>query len=350
MSLEVQIKKHLKDFSLEVSFLHEGRCLGILGASGCGKSMTLKCIAGIEKPDEGKIVLQDKVLFDSSRRINKKVQERRIGYLFQNYALFPSMTVIENIGIGLKLPKKKKREAAYEYLKRFQLQGLENRYPRELSGGQQQRVALARIMAYQPDMILLDEPFSALDSNLKASLQWELLDLLKDYKGEIILVSHNRDEIYKFSDCLMVMDSGKQLLCGNTKDIFKSPKRMEAARLTGCKNISPIQKLGEYELIALDWGIRLITSVPIEENHRYVGIRAHNILIRYGREGENVVPVECKEYSEAVTDFEFLLKNQESTKSKEIILRIPKHKTDFDDHIKLPKYIALPKEALMLLE
>lgn len=350
MGLEVQIKKRFKDFSLEVSLFHEGRCLGILGASGSGKSMTLKCIAGIEKPDEGRIVLQNKVLYDSQIGINKKPQERKIGYLFQNYALFPNMTVRDNIGVGIRLPKEEKTVIVQEYLERFQLQGLGNRYPQELSGGQQQRVALARIMVYYPDMILLDEPFSALDSCLRDSLQWELMNLLKDYKGEVILVSHNRDEIYKFSDRLSVMATGKQLLNGYTKEIFKNPKQMEAARLTGCKNISPIKILGEYELRALDWEISLKTSIPIGPNVRYVGIRAHNIEASKDREEENTIPVCGKGYTETVSEYEVLLQNRESANSKEICWRITKQNSGFDGQSRIPNYITMPKGALMLLE
>jgi molybdate transport system ATP-binding protein len=167
MSLEVKIKKRYKDFSLDVSLETKGEYLGILGASGSGKSLTLKCIAGVETPDEGKIVLKGRVLFDSENNINIKPQSRNIGYMFQNYALFPNMTAEENIGVGLKLTKKEKKKRVKELLSLFRLEDMGHKYPAQLSGGQQQRVALARIIAYEPDVLLLDEPFSALDSKLK---------------------------------------------------------------------------------------------------------------------------------------------------------------------------------------
>ena len=183
MSLLVDIKKKLKEFTLEIDFKTDGESLGILGASGSGKSMTLKCIAGVETPDEGRIVLNGKTLFDSRKGINLKPQDRNIGYLFQSYALFPHMTVEENIGIGLNLHKTEKELRIREIIESFHLEGLESKYPNKLSGGQQQRVALARCLVYKPDALMLDEPFSALDSHLKDHLQSEVLELLKSYDG-----------------------------------------------------------------------------------------------------------------------------------------------------------------------
>lgn len=248
-----------------MEFEADGGCMGILGASGCGKSMTLKCVAGIEKPDHGRIVLNGKVLFDSEKGINMPARERRVGYLFQNYALFPTMTVEENLAIVLPGKKKDKLPLVAEQLRRFQLEGLEKRYPSQLSGGQQQRVALARMLLYSPDIIMLDEPFSALDGFLKDTLQMEMLELIKDYSGDVLMVSHSRDEIYKFCDHMMLLSDGKTILKGSTKDIFRRPERMEAAKLTGCKNISSIEKISDYELYACDWKIKLKTEEKIED-------------------------------------------------------------------------------------
>ncbi len=177
MALEVAIKKYYPDFSLDVNFYTEKGILGVLGASGCGKSMTLKCIAGIETPDEGKIILNARVLFDSEKKINLSPQKRNIGYLFQNYALFPHMNVEENIAVGIKI-KEEKNEIIAKYLKIFHLENLKKAYPKNLSGGQQQRVALARIFASQPDILMLDEPFSALDDFLKWQVELELAKVL----------------------------------------------------------------------------------------------------------------------------------------------------------------------------
>lgn len=173
--LKVNIQKKLKEFDLNVDFELKKGCLGILGPSGCGKSMTLKSVVGIVNPDNGVISLttnDETVYYDSNEKINLKPQKRNVGYLFQNYALFPNMTVEENVAIGL--PKDYDEKRLTDMIKRFRLEGLEKRYPRELSGGQQQRVALARILAYSPDVILLDEPFSAMDTFLKEQLRIEL--------------------------------------------------------------------------------------------------------------------------------------------------------------------------------
>lgn len=161
MSLEVRIRRTLRDFSLETAFTTSDGVLGILGASGCGKSMTLRCIAGVETPDEGRIVLNGRVLFDSAAGVNLPPRQRRVGYLFQSYALFPHMTVEENIACALGWEKDRKKRAGTiaSLVGRFRLEGLEKRYPGQLSGGQQQRVALARILAYEPEALLLDEPF-----------------------------------------------------------------------------------------------------------------------------------------------------------------------------------------------
>ena len=162
MSLYVDIRKKLGNFTLETQFEAAEGVTGILGASGCGKSMTLRCIAGIVKPDEGHIELDGKVLFDARKKINLRPQERHVGLLFQNYALFPNMTVRQNLMAGLMAEKQDKRAAEAkirEMLEKFELVGLEKHKPAELSGGQQQRVALARIFLSSPKMLMLDEPF-----------------------------------------------------------------------------------------------------------------------------------------------------------------------------------------------
>ena len=245
MSIKVQIRRKLDSFLLDISFQSESRRIGILGASGCGKSMTLKSIAGIETPDQGCIEVEGHTLFDREHKINLKPQRRNVGYLFQNYALFPTMTVEKNIAAGLKGSRQGNEARVREMVAKFQLQGLEKRLPGQLSGGQQQRVALARIMAYEPDMILLDEPFSALDMYLKDRLQQELMDMLADYRGTVIMVSHNRDELYRFSEELLIIDQGHIVAAGETKELFRNPVSREAARLTGCKNFSRALRTGE---------------------------------------------------------------------------------------------------------
>ena len=277
MGLIVDIKKHYKGFDLSVNFKNEGNRLGILGASGSGKSVLLKCIAGIITPDEGKIILGERTLFDAAQKINIKPQMRKIGFLFQHYALFPHMTVAENIGIGLGKSDPDKRMKVTAIMDKFRLNELASKYPKQISGGQQQRVALARCMIVEPEILLLDEPFSALDDHLKDHLQKEVMEYLGDFKGDVLLVSHSRDEIYRLSESLMVMDKGKSNYMGETHETFKHPKHKYVAKLTGCKNFSDIIRTGEH-YFARDWGVHL----PVEKPHldiQYFGIRAHDFIV-----------------------------------------------------------------------
>jgi molybdate transport system ATP-binding protein len=274
MSLMIDIKKKIGNFSLDISFETDSKISGILGASGCGKSLALMCIAGIVVPDSGKIILNDKVVFDSERRINIKPQERQIGYLFQNYALFPHMTVSQNILCGMH--KQKRKECFQEIIELTRLNGLEARRPSQLSGGQQQRVALARILAGEPELILLDEPFSAIDSFLREELRAETQKLLKRYDKEAFLVSHSRDEIYSLCEKTALIDEGKLLAYNDTKELFRDPGSCQAAILTGCKNIARARRLSEYTVEAYDWGVVFTTARPVAENLCAIGIRARH--------------------------------------------------------------------------
>lgn len=198
--LEVQIYKKLAEFDLDISFQVDDNILGLMGASGSGKSMTLKCIAGIETPDQGRIVLNGRVLFDSEKKINVPIQKRNVGYMFQNYALFPNMNVYENISVGLRARKVKDVDIVVQkVMQQFRIFELASRYPKQLSGGQRQRVALARLMAYEPDVLLLDEPFSALDEDLKEDLLQKLKSELQISKP-VIFVSHDKEEVNYLCD------------------------------------------------------------------------------------------------------------------------------------------------------
>ncbi len=289
MELFVDIEKRLPGFILKVSF-HTGQdAMGLLGASGSGKSMTLRCIAGIVKPDRGKIVLNGRVLFDSERGINIPSRERRVGYLFQNYALFPNMTVEENIGFALeKLPREKRTGLVKEKIERMKLEGLEKRYPFQLSGGQQQRVALARALAIEPEALLLDEPFSALDDHLRGLVAKELMDTLSGYHGVTLFVSHNMEEAYKICKRLVVLKKGAVEAAGDKEAIFQNPHTVETAQITGCKNFSRARYLSCNELYAVDWGIKLHVREALRENLEHVGIRAHYIQQAEENDNENI--------------------------------------------------------------
>ncbi len=312
MALYVDIKKNLGDFKLEVKFTAQEEIMAILGASGCGKSMSLKCIAGIETPDEGRIILGDRVLFDSKKNINLSPQKRKVGYLFQNYALFPNMTVEENIGAGVTLPKNERISVVKEKIKAFYLEGLEKKRPNQLSGGQQQRVALARILASEPEIIMLDEPFSALDSYLKWQLEQELIEVLSAFRGTILFVSHNRDEVYRFCDSIAVVSDGKVDMVSKKEDLFKNPHTLSAALLSGCKNISRAQKLTEHTLNAIDWDMVLYTRREVPEDIKHVGMRAH--YFKYAENGDVQNAMTCEVIKVIENPFSniILLKNRNS--------------------------------------
>lgn len=351
MSLFVDIKKKLKGFSLDVSFETNGEYLGILGSSGSGKSMTLKCIAGIETPDEGRIVLNGKVLFDSYGKINLKPQDRHIGYLFQNYALFPNMTVEENIGIGLLTSKIEKERRVSEIIKKFHLQGLEKKYPNQLSGGQQQRVAMARCIIYKPDILMLDEPFSALDSHLKEKLQSEVLEFLKLYDGEVLMVTHSRDEVYKFCNNIVIIDKGNSILLGNTKEVFRDPKLMEAAMLTGCKNISRCKVVSSNKVYAIDWDITLEIEKEIPKEINYIGIRAHSfeIVNTNFKTEKNILDCQIDKIVENVFEYSILLKNKNKENKNTILYKIKKEEWDNRKH-KEGLYLKIPESSILFLK
>lgn len=288
MSIEVLIKKDLGPFKLNIAFHSDSRRIGILGASGCGKSLTLKSIAGIERPDEGRIVINGKALFDSSERMNLKPQLRKVGYLFQNYALFPTMTVEQNIAAGLTGKRRQIMHRVHEMVERFHLNGLEKRLPGELSGGQQQRVALARMLICEPEVILLDEPFSALDVYLRDQMQRELMQMLETYPGIVILVSHSRDEVYRMSEEMLVLEQGRIAGQGNTKQLFDEPGNITIARLTGCKNIAKVRP-ADSGIYVEDWDMELPVRERAGANIQAVAIRAHQFCVRKTEENKHLV-------------------------------------------------------------
>lgn len=280
MSLSVDIAKHFGDFSLEVAFDAGAETLGFLGASGCGKSLTLRCIAGIETPDEGKIVVNDTVFFDKAHgkkaRINLAPQQRKTALLFQNYQLFPNLTVEQNVAAGLnpKMDSATRSTLINEQLVRFGLENLAKRYPLQLSGGQQQRVALARMLAAKPGILMLDEPFSALDAHLKSALEQDLQKLFERFEGSILYVSHDIDEAFRFCDRIAVVNEG-HLEEIDTKDrIITDPQTLATIRLSGCKNTTEATYIDEHHAFLPKWNITITSTRPLSPEIKYCGMRA----------------------------------------------------------------------------
>lgn len=321
MNLSVNIRKRLKGFQLKVDFEADQNILGILGASGSGKSMTLRCIAGIETPDEGKIILNDRVLFDSEKKINLPCQQRKVGFLFQNYALYPHMTVEKNIGFSLSgLHNDERIQKVHRAIEMMHLKTLEKRYPAELSGGQQQRVALARALVVEPEVLLLDEPFSALDEFLRNQMVNQLMETLSDYKGSTLFVTHNMEEAYRLCKRIMVIDHGGKEICGERDEIFMHPTTLPVAKVTGCKNISAAAMLADGRIEAKDWGISLQPSES-RSTIVHVGIRANHIKMAE-EPGENVYelwPVYTNEAPFRITVY--LSKGKPEPNSREYILQ-----------------------------
>jgi molybdate transport system permease protein len=296
MSLEVAIEKNVPGFRLAVEFTADGSPLGLLGPSGSGKTMTLRAIAGLETPDRGRIVLHGRVLFDSEQRINVPARTRRIGLLFQNYALFPHLTVSENIAFGLlDLPDEERNRRVTEQLAAAHLDGLAERYPATLSGGEQQRVALARALAIEPAALLLDEPFSALDTHLRGALERQLRETLASYGGSTMFVSHNLEEAYRVCEKLVVLAQGSVAAQGAKEEIFRHPPTLEVARVTGCKNFSRAQRLSDGRVEAHDWGCTLRVAQQFTNPPGHVAIRAHHVRVHPAQKldlenSENVFP------------------------------------------------------------
>lgn len=289
--------KRLHSFNLNVDFQAESEVLGILGPSGCGKSMTLKCIAGIEKPDSGYIELDGIVLFDSAKKINLPPQNRRVGYLFQHYALFPTMTVEQNLMAGVRPDDAENLHSEVKQIIRvMKLEGLENKKPDRLSGGEKQRVALGRILLNKPKILMLDEPLSALDQYLKWQVQLELVELFERWQKTILLVTHNREEIFQLCDTVTVLTEGTNEAKQTVSELFNAPQSLSAGILAGCRNFSKIEIIDQSQGLfkALDWGVTLY-SPKLTEFSRYCGAYSHSFEIDSNPnvDSHNTFPVAC---------------------------------------------------------
>lgn len=346
MSLKVNIKKQLNSFMLDINFAIGNEIFAILGASGCGKSMTLKCIAGIETPDSGYIELDGKVLFDSEMGINLSPQKRQAGYLFQNYALFPNMTVQKNIFFVTSGSIKDRHKTVRENIEMFHLQGLEKAYPASLSGGQQQRVALARILAAKSNLLMLDEPFSALDSYLKWQLELDLGEMLDGYKKTTLFVSHNRDEVYRLSDRIAVVNNGHIEVMSDKYGIFDDPQTAAATVLTGCKNISRARKIDNNHLYAYDWQLNITCNAQIPDDLSYIGFRAHFFEPEKELKSDNCFAVQIVRVIEDTFSFIIMIKPY-GTNAKSMRWELDKDKWHQLKDKKI--FLSMPEEKIILL-
>ena len=312
-----------------------GEFISIVGPSGCGKSTILSMLAGQLAPSEGSIYIGG-----------------TIGYMLQKDYLLQWRSIRSNALLGLEIQKKLTPEnIAYvdTLLTQYGLGDFKNSLPNQLSGGMRQRAALIRTLAVRPDILLLDEPFSALDGYLKDVLQREMQDFLKDYPGDMILVTHSRDEAYKFCRELSIVHEGRILVTGETKQLFERPGLLEAAKLTGCKNFSRAERLGPHEIYAADWKMKLHTEENVDMDITHVGIRGHWIRPE-SEPGENCMAVQVDQYIETTFEHQYMIRNKAEENAAGLWWMRPKNSFTEDPDKDLPEYLYLPPEHLMLLK
>jgi molybdate transport system permease protein len=352
--LSVDVRKCYPGFDLRAEFSTGVGPLGLLGASGSGKSMTLRCIAGLERPETGRIVLSGRVLLDTHNRIDVPPAKRQIGFVFQDYALFPHLTVRENIGFGLhRYGPDKRDESIVHWSRMLQIDALLDAYPGELSGGQRQRVALARALAVEPDALLLDEPLSALDPHLRRQMEEHLRAALECFRGVTVFVTHDRDEAFRLCEDMVVLSDGQVVASGPKREIFSHPRDLTVARLTGCKNIASMTPIGTQQIRVEEWGCTLSVDAALSERAAHIGIRAHDIRVVKDAVGENTFP--C-----------WLVASVESPFETTLYLRLHERPSEGDRaHIEAevsrgewgslaaepqPWYVVLDRAALLFLE
>lgn len=352
MSLFVDIEKNFKGFHLKSQFEAGDETMGLLGASGCGKSLTMRSIAGIEKPDCGKIVVNDVVFFDKAQNKKAKVdltpQQRKTALLFQNYMLFPNLTVEQNVAAGItkETSQADRDNLVNQELKRFNLEGLEKRYPVQLSGGQQQRVALARMLAARPQILMLDEPFSALDSYLKDQLGQDLAKLFESFDGTVLYISHDIDEALSLCNRIAVIDNGQIKEIDDRRELLNNPKCVAALKLTGCKNILSASR-NDDKIEVSDLGIELSATSDLKDVN-FVGIRSFDIEETKESTGENVFKATVSHVTRTHWEQHILLQ-LEGAKTT-LFWKKSTVGRDWDDINKVGEelYIKIPKEKVVL--
>ena len=297
----------LRDVSLSVS---KGDVVAILGPSGSGKTTLLRCVNFLERADAGELLFDDEK-FDLNRASHRDIARirQKTAFVFQNYNLFRNKTALQNVTEGLIVARKMKKAEAEEIgRKLLDKVGLSDRcdhYPAQLSGGQQQRAALARILVGKPRILMLDEPFSALDSYLREEVEGEVGSLLANFAGTALLVTHNRDEAYRLCKEMIVLNEGQVLRAGKTKEVFADPQSVAAARLTGCKNILPCTRVDAHTVRLTGWDAPLRLAAEVPEHCTAVGIRAHD-LAPCAPEAQNALPVKAVSSSENPFDWNLI--------------------------------------------
>lgn len=349
--LEAQLERRLDNFTLHVELAAERGAVGLLGPSGAGKSMTLRMLAGVTKPDRGRVVLNGRVLYDSASGVHVPAAQRKIGVVFQDYALFPHMTVAENVGFSLRRLAADERAARVEaLLLSLQIAELRHRLPRELSGGERQRVALARCLAMEPDALLFDEPFAALDPHLRRQTEEQLRATLAGFRGAVVFVTHDMEEAFRFCSDLLVLDAGRVIASGAKHDLFERPRSVAAARLTGCKNVAAAMRIGPKRIAVPQWSCELETAAEVSEELTHVGYRSHQLRFADHAEGPNVFPCWLVGSSEAPHEMTLYLRLQAEGKAAHLQADVTKELWRTLSERPQPWFVQLAPERLLLLE
>ena len=354
--LEVNIQKQLPEFLLDVNFTidRQQNPLGILGASGAGKSTLLRCIAGLETPDRGRIVFNHRILYDSAKRINLPPQERDVGLLFQDYALFPHLSVAENIAFGMSAKRSALavREEVNRQLELVNLSQMGHYLTHQLSGGEKQRVALTRVLASQPKITLLDEPFSALDSNLKEELIALLHQRINNYAGLTLYVTHNLSQAYQLCPQLLIIDRGKAIAFDDRQNLINHPLNLPTAKIVGYRNFSTVSKIAPQTVRALDWQCDLKCDRPVSDRIEHVAIDSYAVNFVDHSKGVNVFPVWLVNRLELPNRVILYLKFNLATDNSSQHLEVDLSHNQWSKLTSrtFPWYIQLPPSKIVLLE
>ena len=339
----------LWDINLKIP---RGQIFVIIGLSGSGKSTLVRCFNLLNRATSGRILFDGKDISTLSKRELLDFRRSKISMVFQSFGLMSHRDVLSNVGYGLEvkgIPREAREKKAMEVLSMVGLSDWAHQSCGNLSGGMRQRVGIARALANDPEVLLMDEPFSALDGYLKDILQRDMQNFLKDYKGDMIMVTHSRDEAYKFCSQLTLLHNGKEILTGETRQIFEKPQYLEAAKLTGCKNFSAVQKMGPHQVYALDWELMFHIQEEVSDEITHVGIRGH--WMRPANEsGENVMAVQVEEYIENTFEHQYLIRNKEADGGTPLWWMCQKKDFQEKTEDRVPAYLYFPPEHLMLLK
>ncbi|HYX31771.1 MAG TPA: molybdate ABC transporter permease subunit [Oligoflexus sp.] len=346
----LHLTKQLQAFALDIQIQTSSRRVAILGPSGAGKSLLLRCLAGLEQPDQGWIEIDHKVLFDSRSQTQLKPREREIGLLLQHYALFPHMSIRDNILFGMRVPSQDRADAL---LQKIGLLQMAEQRPPQLSGGQQQRVALARALAAEPRLLLLDEPLTALDAHLRDRLEQQLVADLYTFPGRLFLITHNVEEAWRLCDEFILLHEGRVIRHGPKAEVFADPRNVAAAQLTGCKNLAEITGRAGSTVIIEAWQCEL--ELPADTRPcTWIGIRAHHIkLTEENQATPNTFPCWLARVSESPHRLTLFLKLQSPPQDAfdaHVQVVLPREKALQFQSRPQPWFATLPGVALLPLE